>query len=124
MDHEEEDYGKLEFLGDAVLGLVVTQYLFFRLGADSHKKLQPGLLSELRSSIVNNDTLAFVACVRGLDKCLLHSSPHLYHTIDTFRSVRCPPLPSNRGVLPLHCFPAQASDGALLSRRWSQQRWP
>jgi endoribonuclease Dicer len=87
MHHTEEDCGKLEFLGDAVLGLIVTSYIFYCLGADTRKNLKPGQLSDLRSSIVKNDCLAFMACVNGLDRCLLHSSPHLYETIQRFRDV-------------------------------------
>lgn len=85
---DEENCGTLEFLGDAVLGLVVTSYLFYRLGADTRKSLTPGQLSDLRSSIVKNDCLAIMACVRRLDACLLHNSPALYQSISTFRQVR------------------------------------
>jgi dsRNA-specific ribonuclease len=88
MHHDEEDCGKLEFLGDAVLGLVVTSYIFYCLGADTRKGLKPGQLSDLRSSIVKNDCLAFMACVRGFDRCLLHSSPTLYENTQAFRAVR------------------------------------
>ena len=45
---EEEDCGRLEFLGDAVLGLIVTSYIFYCLHADSQKSLKPGQLSDLR----------------------------------------------------------------------------
>ena len=85
--HQEEDCGRLEFLGDAVLGLIVTSYIFYCLGADSEKCLKPGQLSDLRSSIVKNDCLAFLACTRGLDRCLLHSCPTLQETISSFSSV-------------------------------------
>ena len=85
--HDEENCGKLEFLGDAVLGLIVTSYIFYRLGADTRKGLKPGQLSDLRSSIVKNDCLAFRACLRRLDACLLHNSPALYQSISNFRKV-------------------------------------
>ena len=81
--------GKLEFLGDAVMGLVVTSYIFYCLGADTRKGLKPGQLSDLRSSIVKNDCLAFMSAVRGLDKCLMHGSPALHEMIQAFRAVRC-----------------------------------
>lgn len=45
---EEEDSGRLEFLGDAVLGLIVTSYIFYCLNADCQKSLKPGQLSDLR----------------------------------------------------------------------------
>ena len=70
------------------MGLIVTSYIFYCLGADTRKSLQPGQLSDLRSSIVKNDCLAFMAVVRGLDRCLLHSSPALHDSITGFRAVR------------------------------------
>ncbi|NJR42274.1 MAG: hypothetical protein HC767_06070 [Akkermansiaceae bacterium] len=54
MNLAEEDSGRLEFLGDAVLGLIVTSYIFYCLNADSRKSLRPGQLSDLRSSIVKH----------------------------------------------------------------------
>jgi ribonuclease-3 len=50
---------RLEFLGDAVLGLVVTDHLY-----NSHPDLPEGHLAKLRASVVNMHALAGVA--RGL----------------------------------------------------------
>lgn len=50
---------RLEFLGDAVLGLVVTDHLF-----RTHPDLPEGQLAKLRASVVNMNALAGVA--RGL----------------------------------------------------------
>lgn len=50
---------RLEFLGDAVLGLVVTDHLYRR-----HPDLAEGQLAKLRASVVNMHALAGVA--RGL----------------------------------------------------------
>ncbi|MFC4000625.1 ribonuclease III [Prauserella oleivorans] len=50
---------RLEFLGDAVLGLVVTDHLYRR-----HPDLPEGQLAKLRASVVNMHALAGVA--RGL----------------------------------------------------------
>lgn len=47
---------RLEFLGDAVLGMVVADFLFRREG-----RLSEGDLSRLRASLVNRDTLADIA---------------------------------------------------------------
>ncbi len=47
---------RLEFLGDALLGQVVAEALYFR-----HDKANEGQLSRLRSSIVKKDSLAVVA---------------------------------------------------------------
>jgi ribonuclease III len=50
---------RLEFLGDAVLGLVVTDHLY-----RTHPELAEGQLAKLRASVVNMNALAGVA--RGL----------------------------------------------------------
>src|ERR1044072_4076101 len=50
---------RLEFLGDAVLGLVVTDHLY-----RTHPDLPEGQLAKLRASVVNMHALAGVA--RGL----------------------------------------------------------
>jgi len=47
---------RLEFLGDSVLGLVVTNTLFQRM-----PKASEGYLSRLRASLVNENTLAEIA---------------------------------------------------------------
>ena len=47
---------RLEFLGDAVLGLVCAQYLFERFGAADE-----GSLSRLRASVVNGESLGRLA---------------------------------------------------------------
>ncbi|MDN5803806.1 MAG: ribonuclease III [Microlunatus sp.] len=51
---------RLEFLGDSVLGLVVTEHLFL-----SYPALSEGQLAKLRAAVVNSRALADVA--RGLD---------------------------------------------------------
>jgi len=51
---------RLEFLGDSVLGLVVTEHLYA-----AHPELSEGQLAKLRAAVVNSRALAEVA--RGLD---------------------------------------------------------
>ena len=51
---------RLEFLGDSVLGLVVTEHLY-----TSYPELSEGQLAKLRAAVVNSRALADVA--RGLD---------------------------------------------------------
>lgn len=60
---------RLEFLGDAVVDLVVGEYLFLRF--HSH---QEGKLSKIRASIVNEEGLAKIAKFIGIDQCLYLSS--------------------------------------------------
>jgi ribonuclease-3 len=57
---------RLEFLGDAVLGLVVTDYMF-----DEYPDMPEGELAKLRASVVNSEVLADVAREIGLGAALL-----------------------------------------------------
>jgi ribonuclease-3 len=54
---------RLEFLGDAVLGAVVAEYLFRKFPYE-----QEGFLTETRSRIVNRESLNAIALKLGLDK--------------------------------------------------------
>jgi ribonuclease-3 len=56
---------RLEFLGDSVLGLVVTDYIY-----DSYDALPEGQLAKLRASVVNTATLAELATELGVGKLL------------------------------------------------------
>jgi ribonuclease-3 len=57
---------RLEFLGDSVLGLIVTHYVF-----ENFPDLPEGQLSEVRAGVVNARVLAEVAQEIGLGKYLL-----------------------------------------------------
>src|SRR4051794_41273975 len=56
---------RLEFLGDSVLGLVVTEELFRR-----HPELPEGQLAKLRAAVVNARALAGVARELGIGRFL------------------------------------------------------
>ncbi|MGH8142406.1 MAG: ribonuclease III [Steroidobacteraceae bacterium] len=57
---------RLEFLGDAVLGLITAQYLFERF-----ESADEGSLSRLRARIVSGETLAQLAAAAGLGERLV-----------------------------------------------------
>ena len=57
------NYERLEFLGDAVLELVSSEYLF-----REHQNLSEGKLTRLRSSMVCEPALAYCAREIGLEK--------------------------------------------------------
>lgn len=57
---------KLEFLGDAVLGFVISSELWSRPEANSE-----GTLSKLKSALVSETSLASLACEIGLEKALI-----------------------------------------------------
>src|SRR5690242_21653197 len=56
---------RLEFLGDSVLGLVVTEELYRR-----HPDLPEGQLAKLRAAVVNSRALAEVARTLGIGRYL------------------------------------------------------
>ncbi|CAO1940652.1 unnamed protein product, partial [Urochloa humidicola] len=62
-------YQRLEFLGDAVLDILLTRHLFL-----SHKDTDEGELTDLRSASVNNENFAQVAVKHNLYHFLQHSS--------------------------------------------------
>lgn len=64
LEHNE----RLEFLGDAVLELVITDYLYNRLKGSTE-----GELTSLRSALVNADTCSRVAQTLGANDFLLLS---------------------------------------------------
>ncbi len=64
LEHNE----RLEFLGDAVLELVITDYLFHKM-----KESDEGHMTSLRSALVNADTCARVATSLGANDFLLLS---------------------------------------------------
>lgn len=64
LEHNE----RLEFLGDAVLELVITDYLYGRF-----KEMDEGELTSLRSVLVNADTCSLVASKIGVNDFLLLS---------------------------------------------------
>lgn len=62
---QDEHYERLEFLGDAVLGLVTAQWLF-----DRHPELPEGELSKRKAQLVSRTTLARFAESLGLGEWL------------------------------------------------------
>lgn len=56
---------RLEFLGDSVLGFIITQELYQR-----YPDAKEGELSRMRASLVNGDALAKMAINLGVNECL------------------------------------------------------
>ena len=54
--YSNENYERMEILGDSILSLIVTKWLF-----ENHPEASVGQLSRMRASIVNNDSLAKIA---------------------------------------------------------------
>jgi len=60
---QEMSYERLEFLGDAILGMIIARYLYER-----YPDQPEGFLSKLRTKIVNGKMLGFLADKVGLPK--------------------------------------------------------
>lgn len=67
-EHQEQDDNneKLEFLGDSILGLVVSDYLF-----NSLPDKVEGDLARIKSFVVSEESLSELALTLGIDKYLL-----------------------------------------------------
>ena len=63
---KSENYERLEFLGDAVLEMITSNFLFSK-----YPTMPEGQLSKLRASLVCEQALAFVARCIALDKFFL-----------------------------------------------------
>jgi len=62
----KEDYETLEFMGDSVLGFVITKYLF-----DKYSNENEGFLTRARTKIVRSGTLARIAHEIGLGEMII-----------------------------------------------------
>ena len=64
-EHHTDNYERLEFLGDAVLELITSEYFYL------HTNLKEGDMSKTRASFVCENALATYAKNIGLDKYIL-----------------------------------------------------
>ncbi|XP_061353511.1 endoribonuclease Dicer homolog 3-like isoform X2 [Gastrolobium bilobum] len=74
-------YQRLEFLGDSVLGLLITRHLY-----RSYPDIDPGRLSDLRSDAVSNENFAQCCVRRNLQPHLQHCSGFLQSQVTEFMS--------------------------------------
>jgi ribonuclease III len=73
--NQSASYERLEFLGDAYIELMASRLIW-----DKFKDLPAGRLSQIRESLVKNETLGGITVMYGLDRRL-----------DVARDVRCNP---------------------------------
>lgn len=62
----EENFERLEFLGDSILNYLVSRELY-----DQHSEAPEGVLTRLRSALVKKESLAELARGVGLGECFL-----------------------------------------------------
>ncbi|XP_055622059.1 endoribonuclease Dicer [Toxorhynchites rutilus septentrionalis] len=72
-------YEQLEFLGDAVLDFLISAYIY-----EQNPTMNPGQLTDLRSALVNNVTLACVLVRYGLHLYILSESASLTDSVNRF----------------------------------------
>lgn len=68
----DANYERLEFLGDAVLDMIVVQHLF------SHSEMKEGQMTQEKSKRTNNSRLAKVALKMGLERFIFHDNLTLH----------------------------------------------
>ncbi|KAL0000765.1 hypothetical protein SO802_014546 [Lithocarpus litseifolius] len=68
-----KSYQRLEFVGDAVLGLALSNYVFL-----AYPNLEPGQLSSLRAANISTEKLARVAVRHGLHRFIRHNAAPLH----------------------------------------------
>lgn len=68
-DDESENNERLEFLGDAILGAIIAEYLFKK-----YPYQYEGYLTELRSKIVRRETMNNMAIRMGLNKLVQYNN--------------------------------------------------
>ncbi|HTN46400.1 MAG TPA: ribonuclease III [Flavipsychrobacter sp.] len=68
LEDTENNNERLEFLGDAILGSIIAEYLFKKYPTQDE-----GFLTELRSRIVRRETLNNVAMRMGLNKMVQYN---------------------------------------------------
>ncbi|OIT28124.1 PREDICTED: ribonuclease 3-like protein 2 [Nicotiana attenuata] len=72
-------YQRLEFVGDAALGLAITNYVYL-----AYPELDPGQLSLLRAANISTEKLARVAVRHGLYKYVRHNATALDEKVKEF----------------------------------------
>jgi len=61
-----ESFETLEFMGDSVLGFIITKFLF-----DRYEERQEGFLTKARTKLVRSETLADIAKKLGLNEIVI-----------------------------------------------------
>ncbi|XP_033154392.1 endoribonuclease Dicer [Drosophila mauritiana] len=72
-------YQELEFIGDAILDFLISAYIF-----ENNTNMNPGALTDLRSALVNNTTLACICVRHRLHFFILAENEKLSETISKF----------------------------------------
>lgn len=72
-------YQELEFIGDAILDMLVTCYIFER-----YQSMTPGMMTDMRMALVNNITLGCICVRHRFHLFMLYENSALSEAIKTF----------------------------------------
>lgn len=72
-ENNKESYERLEFLGDAVLELIMSEYLY------NKNDLKEGKMTKLRANYVCENALYEYSCILGINKYILLGKGELEH---------------------------------------------
>ena len=64
-EHNIKSYERLEFLGDAIVDMIVAEYLY-----NNYSELDEGVMSKIRASLVCEKALGELAKELEIDKCM------------------------------------------------------
>jgi ribonuclease-3 len=101
-----DDNQRLEFLGDAVLGLIIAESLFAK-----HPEAPEGLLDHMRATIVNGASLAQLARKLEIGAALMISAAHRQHLPEPSNSMLEDALEAIIGAIYL-------DGGYVAAQRW------
>ncbi|KAL3503544.1 hypothetical protein ACH5RR_037993 [Cinchona calisaya] len=76
---DSASYQRLEFVGDAALGLAISNYVFL-----AYPDLDPGQLSLIRAANISTEKLARVAVRHGLHRYIRHNAASLHEKVRDF----------------------------------------
>lgn len=67
-----DDYERLEFLGDAVLGFLMARY-FFQDTQDAKERKNPKELHKMKTSVINNNLLSLIVIENGIHNYMIYN---------------------------------------------------
>ncbi|KII69024.1 Endoribonuclease Dicer 1 [Thelohanellus kitauei] len=77
-------YERLEFLGDSIVGLIITLYLYSSHNQRKAKRISPSIITRLQNALVNNKILGIISAKSSLLKCMKLDLPHMQQALSNF----------------------------------------
>lgn len=106
-------YDRLEFLGDAYLELYASQVIF-----EKFPDLEVGKLSQIRETLVKNETIGQYASLYGLDKQLKDYKQFQNNSAQVWLKIKGDIFEAYVAAVVL-----SSSDGADIAKQWLLQLW-